>query len=85
MTGWITEKYEPVTETAVKNLPCPSCGKKVRRQRTFSQTISPFNTNLRPGMTYREQVKAILTALEPQIDAWQAEPVTCTPCEEAQS
>jgi hypothetical protein len=37
--------FEEVSYTAIKNLPCPVCGKRVRRQRTFTNTISPFNLN----------------------------------------
>lgn len=85
MSGWITERYERVPFTARKNLPCPSCGKQVRRQRTFEQTISPFNSNVTPGMTRDEAVLAIRAALMQDVAAWKAQPAMCTPCEEAES
>lgn len=78
--AWITERFEPVKLTATKNLPCPGCGKKLRRQRTFEQTISPFNSNLTPDMTRDEAVTAIRGALNAKAAQWKTEPVLCTPC-----
>jgi hypothetical protein len=36
--------FQEVTAMAVRTGTCPHCKKKVRRQRTFSQTVNPFNT-----------------------------------------
>jgi hypothetical protein len=78
--GWVTERYEPVKLTAVKNLACPSCGKRLRRQRTFTQTISSFNSNVKPGMTSADAIIAIRAALNEQAKAWKQQAVTCDPC-----
>jgi hypothetical protein len=40
-----TYRFREIKHQASKNLPCPGCGKKVRRQRTFGQTLNPFNKN----------------------------------------
>jgi len=40
-----TYRFREIKHQASKNLPCPGCGKKLRRQRTFSQTLNPFNKN----------------------------------------
>lgn len=61
-----------------KNLPCPSCGKKVRRQRTFTQTLNPFNKIGGRPKTSRE----IYAELREQAEAWEAVPVECTPCKD---
>lgn len=35
--------FESVRLHSEKNLPCPRCGRKTRRARTFTQTLNPFN------------------------------------------
>jgi hypothetical protein len=40
-----TTRFEEVRRTGSKTVPCESCGKKLRRQTTFTNTISPFNKN----------------------------------------
>lgn len=80
-----TQRFEPVTLQTSKRLPCPDCGKKVRRQRTFEQTISPFNSNVKPGMTRRDAFEAISAALEEQAIEWGQQPETCTPCSEKET
>lgn len=65
-----TVRFEPVTRQASKNLPCPGCGKKVRRQRIFEMTLSPFNKN--PGGTVRTR-QDVRTALA-------AKAAACAPC-----
>ncbi|MFF9118349.1 hypothetical protein ACF09Y_22565 [Streptomyces massasporeus] len=40
-----TYRFREIKHQASKNLPCPVCGKKLRRQRTFGQTLNPFNKN----------------------------------------
>jgi hypothetical protein len=40
-----TIRFDEVSRTGVKAVPCESCGKKLRRQTTFTNTISPFNVN----------------------------------------
>jgi hypothetical protein len=73
-----TERYEAVTFPAAKNLRCPGeCGKKVRRQKTFQQTISPFNRNAEGQVKTRPEIFAELRA---QAEEWQQKPELCTPC-----
>lgn len=76
---YVTERFHEYKFPTMKNLPCPGCGKKVRRARTFTGTCNPFTT---PAYMSREQMAE---KRKPQIDAWLAEPVTCGKCAEAQS
>lgn len=75
-----TVHFEEVKYQASKSLPCPSCGKKVRRSRTFMQTISPFNKNADGQPKTREQIHV---ELHERAQEWQQEAVLCTPCENA--
>ena len=70
--------YEQLQTAAVKSLPCPGCGRKVRRQRTFTQTLNPFNRNAAGDPKTRPEVYESLRA---KAAAWRAEPVTCSRCE----
>jgi len=70
-------RYEPVKLHAEKSLPCPTCGKKVRRKATFEQTLNPFNTN------FDGTVKSMSDIMrELRIDArhWRAQAEKCTKC-----
>jgi hypothetical protein len=69
------------TEQAAKNLPCPGCGKKVRRQRTFTNTINPWNRDPATGLPRTRQ--EIREKLREDAAAWELEPVTCAACESA--
>lgn len=72
-----TTRYQELKLQASKNLPCPRCGKKVRRQTTFMQTLNPFNKNTDgQPKTSRE----IYGELSEQAAKWKAKPVMCTPC-----
>ena len=77
MTTYI---YEQVTQQVTKNLPCPSCGKKVRRSNTISNTVNPFNKNADGEIRTRAEVRACVVALAQK---WQTEPVICTACKQA--
>ena len=72
--------YEQVTQQATKNLPCPSCGKKVRRSTTISNTVNPFNKNAEGEVRSRAEVRACVLDLAAQ---WQAQAEVCTPCRKA--
>ena len=77
MTTYTTIRFQRVPLTATKSVPCAVCGKKVRRQRTFEQTINPFNK------TSDGQVKTfkhIYPELEAEAAAWKAEPETHAKC-----
>jgi hypothetical protein len=79
MTTYTTTRFERVPLTAVKNVPCAGCGKKVRRQRTFEQTINPFNKHA-DGIP-KSRID-ILGELKNKADAWKAEPEIHTKCAE---
>lgn len=64
---------------ASKSVPCAVCGKKIRRQRIFSQTLNPFNKN--PDGTVKS-VTDIYRQLNIQANEWKTEPETHPGCEE---
>lgn len=39
----VTITYDEVTATAQRRGPCPVCGKRTTRSRTFTNTVNPFN------------------------------------------
>lgn len=74
--------YDRVTRQVVKSLPCPKCGKKVRRQRTFGQTVNPFNCNDDGTVkTWAEVDKAVAA----QASEWLNVPEVCTKCQDGDS
>lgn len=82
--SWTTRTitFPPVKRRAVKNLPCPDCGKKVKRQTTFEQTLNPWNKN---AAGEPKSVPEIREELRVEAEAWEAEPVQCKACREAVS
>ncbi|MGW6946124.1 hypothetical protein ACWGHD_04275 [Streptomyces xanthophaeus] len=79
MTSYTTTRFERVPLTATKSVPCEVCGRKLRRQRTFEQTISPFNKTADGEVkSYRH----IYPELEAEAAAWKAEPEIHTKCAE---
>jgi hypothetical protein len=74
---WETVRFEPVTWTFIKNVPCASCGKKIRRQKTLEQTLSPYNRHLGLPKT-RER---IIEELKEEGAAWEMEQETCRRCQ----
>lgn len=74
-----TIRFRELTHRATKNLPCPGRGKKVRRARTFGQTLNPFNKNADGTVKTAKDIYAELAA---RAEAWKTEPVMCTPCTE---
>jgi hypothetical protein len=66
---------------AKKSVPCASgCGKKVRRQRTFTQTLNPFNKNAAGAVKTVPEIRA---ENKECAEEWKAKPETCSACEEA--
>lgn len=61
-----------------KNLPCPDCGKKVRRSTTFTGTSNPFTNP--PYMSYAQMGET----LAPEMKAWKDAAVQCKKCLDAQ-
>lgn len=75
-----TYKFDKVTWTGSQYGSCQGCGKKaVRRQRTFAQTVSPFNRNPETGRpkTYGQIQKEVMA----QAREWGAQAPWCTECE----
>lgn len=79
MTPYITTRFERVPLTAIKSASCEVCGKKVRRQRTFEQTINPFNKTVAGEM---KSYKDIYPELEAKAEAWKSEPEVHAKCVE---
>lgn len=73
-----TYRFREIKHQASKNLPCPACGKKLRRQRTFMQTLNPFNKNA-DGQPKTEL--EILRELNDQAKTWEAQPETHDACQ----
>lgn len=72
-----TYRYEPIRRTARKKTLCQGgCGRKLDRQRTFTQTINPFNRN--PDGTPRNY-RQVWASLGEECEAWQPE-ATCKNC-----
>lgn len=61
-------KYEVVKRQIAKPFVCTVCGRRGRRQRTFRQTINPFNKNAAGQVKTRSE---ILLELDGQTAAWQ--------------
>lgn len=51
-------RYEAVTAHRERIGNCPICGKRVRRARTFQNTINPFNRNPDGTVRTRREVHA---------------------------
>ncbi len=76
-----TYHFQVIGRQAKKNLPCPGCGTKVRRQTTLTNTLSPFNKDPQTGKVRTlEQIREHLRDLAA---LWEQEPVRCTPCADA--
>lgn len=74
--GYVTVHFPPVTRTAYRNVKCVVCGKRRKRQKTFEQTINPFNRNAAGQPKTRRE---IWKELDEQSRAWQ--PTMCATCE----
>ena len=69
--------FDEVKRRATKNLPCPTCGKKVRRSTTFMQTVNPYNKL--PNGDIKHPVH-IRTELAAEAAVWVTKPVICSKC-----
>jgi len=78
-----TVRFQEFTRQGQKSLPCPGCGKKVRRQRTFSMTLNPWNKDPETGLPRTRG--QIWNALGVKAAEWQAKPEKCTPCLDAEA
>ena len=78
-----TIRFEEVRRQFTRSNPCPGCGRKVRRQRTFSQTINPFNQTGEGDDRHVKSRREIWDELAAAGAEWQAEAETCSRCESA--
>ncbi len=74
---WERIRFEQIKVTAVRNLHCPGCGKKFRRQRTFSQTVNPYNRNPAGRPKTRSEVAESVSA---EASTWSVTPERCPDC-----
>jgi uncharacterized protein (DUF2225 family) len=65
-----TYRFEEVSHTAKRRVTCAVCGKKFNRQKTFTNTINPFNMNANGSPKTYQDVRANVFALARQ---WQPE------------
>jgi hypothetical protein len=73
----------PVVKFRVtKNLPCPVCGKRIKRSATFTATVNPFNVD---GFGVPKRHDVVYGELRRKGQKWQIEPETHEACKEAQS
>lgn len=75
----IREKYDDIKQPASKSLKCTGCGRRVRRQRQFSQTRNPFNKNAAGEVKTYQEIRAELID---QARAWEKIPVICGQCQQ---
>jgi hypothetical protein len=73
--------FEPVSRSGVKTIACSGCGRKIRRQRTFEETLNPWNVNAAGEPKTRAE---IYQSLAIKIEAWQSEPEHHAKCVGAQ-
>jgi len=64
-----TERYEEVKMTGYKTISCFGCGRKMRRQKTFSQTLNPWNKS-KINVGQLKSRKEIMDELKVKIEEW---------------
>ena len=69
--------FEEVKMRGEKKCTCEGCGKKLKRQKTFSQTINPFNKTKDGKIKDRTD---IYSELQVKIAEWQGKPEKCGAC-----
>jgi hypothetical protein len=73
----IIRRFETVKRTAVRKLVCVHCGRRFRRQRTFTNTINPYNRNPDGSIRTRREVEENVARLAGE---WDPEPICgCEP------
>jgi hypothetical protein len=70
-------RYEEMRSTTRRRVTCKQCGTKFNRQRTFTQTVNPFNRN--DGGTVKTR-REVWRAVSAAAAAWQPDPL-CGKCE----
>ena len=77
-----TYRFERVPWTAKKTVPCTVCGKNIRRQRTFEQTLNPFNKTADGRV---KTIKDIYPELSAKAEDWQQQPETHDTCQQQEA
>ena len=75
-----TYTFPPITVRRVHSGKCPVCGKTVRRSRSFTHTVNPFNRN--PDGSVRT-VAEVTARVNAEADLWVPD-FTHTACESDQ-
>jgi hypothetical protein len=76
-----TYRFQEVPLYAQKSVPCSGgCGKKLRSQRKFSQTLNPFNKDAEGRPKTSLQIYAELSA---QAQEWKTAAEMCAACSSA--
>jgi ribosomal protein S26 len=72
-----TYRFEEIGLTGLKTVKCADCGKALRRQRRFTQTLNPFNKNAAGEFKSRSEVYA---ELRERVLEWKTEAEFCSGC-----
>lgn len=76
-----THRFEEYKVSGQKSGKCEGgCGKRIRRQTTFTETQNPFNKNAAGQV---KTVAEIYESLKAKRDAWVNKPVWCEACLES--
>jgi len=70
--------FETLSQLGVRKGACEACGKRGRRQRTFTMTENPWNKNPDGSVRTRREIYA---ALRKQVDEWEREPFVHPKCD----
>lgn len=72
-----TITFDEVKRPAKKRVRCAVCQKPVQRQRTFSQTLNPFNKKKNGQVKTRRDISDELTQ---EAEKWKTEKELCNKC-----
>ena len=73
--------FEELSILGEKNVKCAGgCGRRLKRSKTFAQTLSPFNKKADGAPRSGDE---IYQALRGERIEWEKEPETCKHCKEA--
>lgn len=70
--------FDKITRTFRKAVPCGKCGRTVTRQKTFLQTLNPFNVHELTKLPKDRQ--QIVRELNEEGELWKLAPVNCSTC-----
>ena len=76
-----TIRFQPVGFTTHKTVKCTGCGKRLKRQRRFEQTLNPYNRI--DGIP--KTAEQIFEEERAKAAEWKQKPETCWQCEEVQA